>query len=162
MKKNTFTTWVAIGAIVATIAYFSPDSDAPAPTGSATNSASSSNDASGEPTVQPTGESTDEPIAQPLAYWPDGLDVEDVTYTDAAERDCTFDLCIFAKVTALKPCSSVTLDGETYDAFDEPVDDFSQELGAMKKGAARIVELGTDSIDDTEEYVDLYDATCWK
>ena len=156
MKKNTFTTWIIIGAVVATISLFSPKSSDPAPTDSTSVSASDS--ATPDPSLEPT----DEPSEQPLAYWPDGLDVEDVTFTDAAARDCTFDLCMFVKVTALKSCSGVTLDGETYDANDEPVDDFSEDLGAMKKGASRIFELGTDSIDDTEEYVDLYDATCWK
>ena len=156
MKKNTFTTWLVIGAVIATISLFSPTSSDPAPTDNAKIAASET--ATPDPSLAPS----EEPSQVELAYWPDGLDVEDVTFTDATSRDCTFDLCMFVKVTALKACSGVTLDGETYDANDEPVDDFSQDLGSMKKGASRIVELGTDSIDDTEEYVDLYDSTCWK
>jgi hypothetical protein len=156
VKKNTFTTWIIIGAVVATISLFSPKSSDPAPTDSTSVSASDS--ATPDASLVPS----EEPSQVELAYWPDGLDVEDVTYSDASGRDCTFDLCIFVKVTALRTCSGVTLDGETYDATDEPVDDFSEDLGSMKKGASRIFELGTDTIDDTEEYVDLYDATCWK
>lgn len=158
MKKNTFGVWVIIGAIVATISLFSGGNRGALPAPNASVSATSTNDASGDPSPEPTDTAT----AAPLTYWPNGLEVEDVTYTDANNRDCTYDLCMFVKLTALKACSGVTLDGETYDAFDEVVDDFSEDFGAMKKGATRIVELGTDSIDDTEEYVDLYDSTCYK
>ena len=158
MKKNTFGVWVIIGAIVATISLFTGGNRQASPAADVSASATSSTDATGDPSPEPSATQS----AAPLPYWPTGLDVEDVTYTDANNRDCTFDLCMFVKLTALKACSSVTLDGETYDAYDEVVDDFSQDFGAMKKGAVRIVELGTDSIDDTEEYVDLYDSTCYK
>ena len=158
MKKNTFGIWVIIGAIVATISLFSNGNSDSSPTPSASTSATSTYDAGGDTSPEPTATES----SAPLTYWPNGLEVEDVTYTDANNRDCTYDLCMFVKLTALKACSSVTLDGETYDAFDEPVDDFSEDFGAMKKGATRIVELGTDSIDDAEEYVDLYDSTCYK
>ncbi len=154
MKKNTFAIWVLIGAVVMTISALSPKASTPSPSDSASISASA--------TADPTAEPTPTESAAPLTYWPNGLDAEDVTNTDANNRDCTYDLCMFVKLTALHACSSVTLDGETLDANDEVVDDFSEDYGAMKKGASRIVELGTDSFDDTEEYVDLYDSTCWK
>ena len=104
------------------------------------------------------------PMAPPASanYWADGLAVEDVTDTLANDKICSFDMCVFIKMTALKNCSSITLDGDIYDVNDEYFDSFSLDYKGMKKGQSRIVELGDDAIDDTEDYVELADSTCFK
>jgi hypothetical protein len=117
------------------------------------------------PTVQPTKTPLPTPAptetpAPALNYWPDGLKVVDVT--DHTSRNCTFDMCLFLKLTAVKTCSSITIDGTTYTADDVEVDSFSQDFPKLKKGATKFVEFGTDASYDTEDYVDMDDATCWK
>ena len=122
--------------------------------------ASQSPTASLTPTASPVATPTPTKTkAEPLPYWPDGVVAEDIT--DASSRSCTFDLCVIVKLTATKNCSSITLDGSTYDAEDNYLDDVSTDYGRMKKGQVRIVEFGTDAIDN-EDYMELDDQTCWK
>ena len=115
------------------------------------------------PTVQPTKTplptATETPV-QTLDYWPDGLKVVDVT--DRTSKQCTFDMCVFLKLTAVKTCSKITIDGTTYTADDEEVDSFSDDFVRLKKGTSRVVEFGTDASYDSEDYVDYDSATCWK
>ena len=75
---------------------------------------------------------------------------------------CSYDMCVFLKLTALKTCSSITLEGLVYDENDNEVDDFSDELPRLAKGKTRVVEFGTDATEDTDAEVDLDSATCWK
>ena len=115
-------------------------------------------------TLQPTETplATEPPSTQPeeVAFWPDGLKIQDVT--DSTNQNCTFDMCVFLKLTALKTCSSITLYGTTYTEDDDEVDSFDADFSKLKKGKSRIVEFGTDASDDTEDYVELDESTCWK
>jgi hypothetical protein len=113
-----------------------------------------------QPTVTPLSTYTPNPTPEPLIYWPDGVKVVDIT--DSTSRSCTFDMCVFLKLTALKTCSSISIDGTTYTADDEEFDSFSDDFPRLKKGASRIVEFGTDATDDSEDYVEMDSATCWK
>jgi PBP1b-binding outer membrane lipoprotein LpoB len=105
---------------------------------------------------------TDPPTTQPeeVPFWLDGLKIQDVT--DSTNQNCTFDMCVFLKLTALKTCSSITLYGTTYTEDDDEVDSFDADFSKLKKGKSRIVEFGTDASDDTEDYVELDESTCWK
>jgi hypothetical protein len=113
-------------------------------------------------TAQPTETPipTESPTPEPLIYWPDGLKVVDIT--DRTSRSCTFDMCVFLKLTAVKTCSSISIDGTTYTADDEEFDSFSDDFPRLKKGSSRVVEFGTDATDDSEDYVEMDSATCWK
>lgn len=115
-----------------------------------------------QPTQTPLPTETPTPTPKPevLNYWPSGLKVVDIT--DSTSRNCTFDMCVFLKVTALKNCSSISIDGTTYNADDEEVDSFSDDFPKLKKGKTRVIEFGTDASYDSEEYVEMDDATCWK
>ena len=97
-----------------------------------------------------------------LTYWPDGLVADDVSNTLANDKSCSFDMCVFIKLTAVRNCSSITLDGDIYDINDELFDSFSTDYKGLKKGQSRIVELGEDALDDSEDYVELADSTCYK
>ena len=116
------------------------------------------------PTLQPTQTPLPTPStpAKPevLKYWPNGLKVVDIT--DQTSRSCSFDMCVFLKVTALKTCSKITIDGTTYTAADEEVDTFSDDFPRLKKGATRVIEFGTDASYDSEDYVEMDHTTCWK
>ena len=112
-----------------------------------------------QPTQTPLPTPTDTP-AETLDYWPTGLKVVDVT--DSTKRQCTFDMCMFLKLTATKTCSKITVDGTTYTADDEEVDSFSDDFAKLRKGQTRVIEFGTDATYDSEEYVDLDGTTCWK
>lgn len=119
------------------------------------------------PDAKPTAQPTETPLPTPsetpapaLNYLPDGLKVVDIT--DSTSKQCTFDMCVFLKVTALKTCSSISIDGTTYTADDEEVDSFSDEFPRLRKGVTRIIEFGTDASYDSEEYVDYDSITCYK
>ena len=115
------------------------------------------------PTVQPTKTPLPTPTETPaetLDYWPEGLKVVDET--DRTSKQCTFDMCVFLKLTAVKTCSKITIDGTTYTADDEEVDSFSDDFARLKKGTSRVVEFGTDASYDSEDYVEYDSATCWK
>jgi hypothetical protein len=111
-------------------------------------------------TPTPTPTKTKAPKPEGLNYWPSGLKVVDIT--DSSSRNCTFDMCLILKLTALKTCSKITLDGTIYTADDEEVDTFTDDFAKLKKGKSRIIEFGTDASSDIEDYVDLDDSTCWK
>jgi len=100
------------------------------------------------------------PKPTPVTYWASGLKVVDIT--DSTSRSCTFDMCVFLKVTALKTCSSISLYGTVYDTNDDAVDDISDDFAKLKKGQSRVIEFGTDAVYDSEEYVEYDDYTCWK
>lgn len=123
-----------------------------------------SNEATSTPTPTATAKPTKSPKPKPvvLNYWPDGVVAEDVSNTLANSKSCTFDMCVFVKLTAVRNCSSITLDGDIYDINDELFDSFSTDYKGLKKGQSRIVELGDDAVDDSEDYIDLADATCYK
>jgi hypothetical protein len=108
----------------------------------------------------PTKTTTPKPVV--LNYWPDGLVADDVSNTLANDKSCSFDMCVFVKITAVRNCSSITLDGDIYDINDELFDSFSTDYKGLKKGQSRIVELGEDALDDSEDYIELADATCYK
>jgi len=116
------------------------------------------------PTPTVTAKPTKAPVVAPPAskYWADGVVAEDVTNSLANNKTCTYDMCVFVKITAKRNCSSFTLDGDIYDVNDEYFDSFSLDYTGLKKGQSRIVELGDDIVDDNEDYVELADATCWK
>lgn len=108
----------------------------------------------------PTETATPTPKPEVLNYWPEGLRVVDVT--DSTSKSCSFDMCVFLKVTALKNCSSISVDGTTYTADDEEVDSFSDDFSRMRKGTTKLIEFGTDASYDSEEYVEMDSWTCWK
>lgn len=112
-----------------------------------------------ETTETPTPEPTSEPVV-PVNFWASGLKVEDIS--NNTSRMCTYDMCVILKITALKTCSSITLEGLVYSESDEEVDDFSDELPRLKKGKTRIVEFGTDASEDTDAEVELDGWVCWK
>jgi hypothetical protein len=113
-------------------------------------------------TVEPaaTPEPTETEEAEELAYWPNGLEVTDVSGRNG--KSCTFDMCIYLELKALENCSRITLDGDVFNAEDDVVDEFSEDFGKLAKGKTRVVELGTVYLGDEDEYVDLGDYTCWK
>jgi len=113
-----------------------------------------------QPTETPIPTETPAPTPDVVDFWADGLKVQDIT--DSTSRSCTFDMCVFLKLTALKTCSSITLDGTTYTADDDEVESFSDDFSKLSKGKSRVVEFGTDAVDDSEDYVELDDSTCWK
>jgi len=123
-----------------------------------------SNEATNSPTPTSKATPTKNPNPKPVAltYWPDGLVADDVSNTLANDRSCSFDMCVFVKLTAVRNCSSITLDGDIYDINDELFDSFSTDFKGLKKGQSRIVELGEDALDDSEDYVELSDSTCYK
>ena len=116
--------------------------------------------ATAQPTTTPLPTPTESSKPEPVNYWANGLKVVDIT--DSTSRSCTFDMCVFLKVTALKTCSSITIDGTTYTADDDEVDSFSDDFPRLKKGSTRVIEFGTDASYDSEEYVEMDDTTCWK
>jgi hypothetical protein len=113
-----------------------------------------------QPTETPLPTETPTPTREPLVYWPDGIKVVDVT--DGTSRSCTFDMCVFLKLTAVKTCSSITLEGIVYNVDGYEVDDFSDDLPRLAKGKTRIVEFGSDAIEDTDDEIELDGWTCWK
>ncbi|MFM5951776.1 MAG: hypothetical protein ACKOOE_04145 [Micrococcales bacterium] len=156
--------WLPAVAVVLLIGWLTPSANDPiqngntpastAPTPAPTNSSTE--------TPEPTSTETPAPTPKPteINYWESGLKVVDIT--DSTSRQCSFDMCIFLKLTALKTCSSITVDGTTYTADDEEVDSFSEDFGRLAKGTTRVIEFGTDASYDAEEYVDLDGTTCWK
>ena len=119
-------------------------------------------------TVQPTEtplptetpNPTPEPEPAPVNYWASGLKVEDISTN--TQRNCTYDMCVILKLTALKTCSSITLEGIVYNVDGDEVDDFSDDLPRLAKGKTRIVEFGSDAIEDTDDEIELDGWTCWK
>jgi hypothetical protein len=111
-----------------------------------------------EPT--PTPEPTETEAPEELTYWPNGLEVTDVSGRNG--KSCTFDMCIYLELKALENCSRITLDGDVFNAEDDVVDEFSEDFGKLAKGKTRVVELGTVYLGDEDEYIDLGDYTCWK
>lgn len=109
-------------------------------------------------TPLPTDSATIEPEVVP--YWVDGLKIEDIS--DSTSKSCTFDMCVFLKLTALKNCSSISLYGTSFTEDDDEVDSFDQDLPKLSKGKSRVVEFGTDAVDVSEDYVELDESTCWK
>jgi hypothetical protein len=109
-------------------------------------------------TPVPTDSATTDP--EEVTYWVDGLKIEDIT--DSTSKSCTFDMCVFLKVTALKTCSSISLYGTSYTEDDDEVDSFDADFPKLSKGKSRVVEFGTDAVDDNEEYVELDESSCWK
>lgn len=112
------------------------------------------------PEATPEETATATPTPVPVNFWASGLKVEDIS--NNTSRMCTYDMCIFLKLTALKTCSSITIEGLIYNEYDEEVDDFSDELPRLAKGKTRIVEFGTDASEDTDAEIDLDDVICWK
>jgi hypothetical protein len=110
------------------------------------------------PTETPTP--TPDPEPAPVNYWASGLKVEDISTN--TRRNCTYDMCVILKVTALKTCSSITLEGIVYNVEGYEVDDFSDDLPRLAKGKTRIVEFGSDAIEDTDDEIELDGWTCWK
>jgi hypothetical protein len=110
------------------------------------------------PTETPTP--TPEPAPAPVNYWASGLKVEDIS--NKTQRNCTYDMCVILKLTALKTCSSITLEGIVYNVEGDEVDDFSDDLPRLAKGKTRIVEFGSDAIEDTDDEIELDGWTCWK
>jgi hypothetical protein len=115
-------------------------------------------------TLQPTETSkpseTEEPTPEVVPFWANGLKVQDVT--DSTSRSCTFDMCVFIKLTALKNCSGISLYGTSYSQDDNEIDSFDADYPKLSKGKTRVVEFGSDVLDDYEEYVELDEWTCWK
>ena len=110
------------------------------------------------PTETPTPTPTIKPA--PVNYWASGLKVEDISTN--TQRNCTYDMCMILKLTALKTCSSITLEGIVYNVDGYEVDDFSDDLPRLAKGKTRIVEFGSDAIEDTDDEIELDGWTCWK
>ena len=110
------------------------------------------------PTETPTP--TPEPEPAPVNYWASGLKVEDISTN--TQRNCTYDMCVILKLTALKTCSSITLEGIVYNVDGDEVDDFSDDLPRLAKGKTRIVEFGSDAIEDDDDEIELDGWTCWK
>ncbi|MEN9993169.1 MAG: hypothetical protein RLY83_739 [Actinomycetota bacterium] len=71
-------------------------------------------------------------------------------------------MCVILKLTALKTCSSITLEGIVYNYDGDEVDDFSDELPRLARGKSRVVEFGTDATEDWDSEVELDGWTCWK
>jgi hypothetical protein len=115
-----------------------------------------------QPTQTPLPAETPAPTTKPapVNYWASGLKVEDISLNTT--RNCTYDMCVILKLTALKTCSSITLEGIVYNVEGDEVDDFSDDLPRLAKGKTRIVEFGTDAIEDSDEEVELDGWTCWK
>ena len=111
-------------------------------------------------TPLPTETPTPTPEPAPVNYWASGLKVEDISLNTS--RNCTYDMCVILKLTALKTCSSITLEGIVYNVDGDEVDDFSDDLTRLAKGKTRIVEFGTDAVEDSDEEVELDGWTCWK
>jgi hypothetical protein len=111
-----------------------------------------------EPTPTPEPTETEEP--EELTYWPNGLEVNNVSGRNG--KSCTFDMCVYLELKALENCSRITLDGDVFNAEDDVVDEFSEDFAKLAKGKTREVELGTVYLGDEDEYVDLGDYTCWK
>ena len=111
-----------------------------------------------EPTPTPEPTETEEP--EELTYWPNGLEVTDVSGRNG--KSCTFDMCVYLELKALENCSRITLDGDVFNAEDDVVDEFSEDFGKLAKGKTRVVELGTVYLGEEDEYIDLGDYTCWK
>ena len=115
-----------------------------------------------QPTETPLPTETPEPEPEPapVNYWASGLKVEDISTN--TQRNCTYDMCVILKLTALKTCSSITLEGIVYNVDGDEVDDFSDDLPRLAKGKTRIVEFGSDAIEDTDDEIELDGWTCWK
>jgi hypothetical protein len=113
-----------------------------------------------QPTESPAPTETEQPTPEVVAFWANGLKVQDVTASTS--RSCTFDMCVFIKLTALKNCSSISLYGTSYSEDDEEVDSFDADYPKLSKGKSRVVEFGSDVLDDYEDYVELDEWTCWK
>ncbi len=156
--------WLPLIAIALIIGWFAPShvavSPAPSKTPTPTSPITPTPTKKPVSTPTPTPTKTATPKPEVLDYWPTGLKVVDIT--DSSSRNCTFDMCLILKVTALKTCSKITLDGTVYTADDEEVDSFSDDFARLAKGKSRVIEFGTDATSDFEDYVDLDDSTCWK
>lgn len=113
-----------------------------------------------QPTETPLPTETPEPEPAPVNYWASGLKVEDISTN--TQRNCTYDMCVILKLTALKTCSSITLEGIVYNVDGYEVDDFSDDLPRLAKGKTRIVEFGSDAVEDTDDEIELDGWTCWK
>ena len=115
-----------------------------------------------QPTETPLPTETPEPEPEPapVNYWVSGLKVEDISTN--TQRNCTYDMCVILKLTALKTCSSITLEGIVYNVDGDEVDDFSDDLPRLAKGKTRIVEFGSDAIEDDDDEIELDGWTCWK
>ena len=115
-----------------------------------------------QPTETPLPTETPEPEPEPapVNYWASGLKVEDISTN--TQRNCTYDMCVILKLTALKTCSSITLEGIVYNVDGDEVDDFSDDLPRLAKGKTRIVEFGSDAIEDDDDEIELDGWTCWK
>lgn len=113
-----------------------------------------------QPTETPLPTETPEPEPAPVNYWASGLKVEDISTN--TQRNCTYDMCVILKLTALKTCSSITLEGIVYNVDGDEVDDFSDDLPRLAKGKTRIVEFGSDAIEDDDDEIELDGWTCWK
>ena len=113
-----------------------------------------------QPTETPLPTETPEPEPAPVNYWASGLKVEDISTN--TQRNCTYDMCVILKLTALKTCSSITLEGIVYNVDGYEVDDLSDDLPRLAKGKTRIVEFGSDAVEDTDDEIELDGWTCWK
>jgi hypothetical protein len=113
-----------------------------------------------QPTETPLPTENPEPEPAPVNHWASGLKVEDISTN--TQRNCTYDMCVILKLTALKTCSSITLEGIVYNVDGDEVDDFSDDLPRLAKGKTRIVEFGSDAIEDSDDEIELDGWTCWK
>lgn len=154
--------WIPLVAVLLIIGWFNQ------PNQENSNAASPTVTAQPTKTPLPTAEPTDTatPIPTPTTkpapanYWASGLKVEDISLSTS--RNCTYDMCVILKLTALKTCSSITLEGIVYNIDGEEVDDFSDDLPRLAKGKTRILEFGTDAVEDSDAEVELDGWTCWK
>jgi hypothetical protein len=151
--------WLPLVAVALIIGWLAPSNSSNSSTSTAPSSSMKTPTTTKTATPTPTPAT---PLPKPavLDYWPSGLKIVDIT--DTSSRNCTFDMCVILKVTALKTCSKITLDGTVYTSDDEEVDSFSDDFAKLAKGKSRTLEFGTDAASDLEDYVELDDSTCWK
>jgi hypothetical protein len=152
--------WIPIAGLLLLIGFFNqPSTDATTkPEQSSTARPTQMPIPTETPTPTPAPTKTTKPA--PVNYWASGLKVEDISLSTS--RNCTFDMCVILKLTALKTCSSITLEGIVYNYDGDEVDDFSDELPRLARGKSRVVEFGTDATEDWDSEVELDGWTCWK
>ena len=165
--RGKFSTWVLIGLVVGGISLLAPNTYTPDPTptdSSLIDPWADPTDSASPDATDPTGGDTtgfSGTDATGAPYWTKGFTAEDVT--DSLNRNCSdFEMCVFVKLTTQNTCSTLTLSGSIYDAEDNFIDGFEQDYPTLKPGKSRVVEFGTDALDDNEDYVEFDDATCYK
>jgi hypothetical protein len=161
--RGKFSTWVVIGLVVGGLSLMFPNNKAPEPSPTESSVTDPFADPTDSPSADPTDPGTDATggSTSGAAYWTKGFTAVDVT--DSVSNNCTeYDMCVFVKMKTVNTCSTITLSGSIYDAEDTFIDTFDVDYATLKGGKSRLVEFGTDALDDNEEYVELDDATCYK